>query len=172
MSRGWRPPTAWSCAPSPTRPSHAVNNARLRNLMKSLAVTDEKSGLLKRASYLDVLLAEVQRALSPKLHQHPDAHSFRTRLRPGREIGETAIERMMQELRTIECAPRIRQADVAVRYELTTTITLVLSDTGEKKLFVMEKMRNMRTTFTIPGTGGRRVPIYGRNRGSRYKSTL
>ena len=36
----------------------AVSNARLRNLMKTLAVTDEKSGLLKRSSYLDVLLSE------------------------------------------------------------------------------------------------------------------
>src|SRR5207248_7711 len=41
----------------------AVNNAKLRNLMKTLAVTDEKSGLLKRASYIDVMMAEVRRSL-------------------------------------------------------------------------------------------------------------
>ena len=42
----------------------AVNNAKLRSLMKNLAVTDEKSGLLKRSSYLDVLLSETKRAFS------------------------------------------------------------------------------------------------------------
>src|SRR5215472_1616926 len=41
----------------------AVSNARLRTLMKTLAVTDERSGLLKRSSYLDVLLSEVRRSL-------------------------------------------------------------------------------------------------------------
>src|SRR5205085_6345779 len=41
----------------------AVNNVKLRNLMKTLAVTDEKSGLLKRASYIDVMMAEVKRSL-------------------------------------------------------------------------------------------------------------
>ncbi|HXA84806.1 MAG TPA: GAF domain-containing protein, partial [Candidatus Dormibacteraeota bacterium] len=44
----------------------AVSNVRLRTLMKTLAVTDEKSGLLKRPSYLDVLLSEVRRSLQQK----------------------------------------------------------------------------------------------------------
>ncbi len=37
----------------------ALNNAGLRRLVKNLSVTDEKSGLLKRASYLDLLIAEL-----------------------------------------------------------------------------------------------------------------
>ena len=41
----------------------ALNNAGLRRLVKNLSVTDEKSGLLKRASYLDLLQAETRRAL-------------------------------------------------------------------------------------------------------------
>ncbi|HVZ18520.1 MAG TPA: tetratricopeptide repeat protein, partial [Terriglobales bacterium] len=44
----------------------AVNNARLRSLVKNMAVTDEKSGLLRRSSYLDVLLSEVQRGLQQR----------------------------------------------------------------------------------------------------------
>ena len=44
----------------------AVSNVRLRTLMKTLAVTDEKSGLLERPSYLDVLLSEVRRSLQQK----------------------------------------------------------------------------------------------------------
>jgi transcriptional regulator with GAF, ATPase, and Fis domain len=41
----------------------ALNNAGLRRLVKNLSVTDEKSGLLKRASYLDLLQAETRRGL-------------------------------------------------------------------------------------------------------------
>jgi GAF domain-containing protein len=43
----------------------ALNNAGLRRLVKNLSVTDEKSGLLKRASYIDLLLAESKRARFP-----------------------------------------------------------------------------------------------------------
>src|SRR5260370_18067043 len=41
----------------------ALNNVGLRRLVKNLSVTDEKSGLLKRASYIDLLLAESKRAI-------------------------------------------------------------------------------------------------------------
>ena len=41
----------------------ALTNAGLRRLVKSLSVTDEQSGLLKRASYLDLLMAETRRAV-------------------------------------------------------------------------------------------------------------
>ena len=46
----------------------ALNNAGLRRLVKSLSVTDEHSGLLKRASYLDLLMAETRA-------QHPAEHT-------------------------------------------------------------------------------------------------
>src|SRR5437660_6515962 len=42
---------------------NALNNAGLRRLVKSLSVTDEQSGLMKRASYLDLLMAEPRRAI-------------------------------------------------------------------------------------------------------------
>src|SRR6266480_805208 len=42
---------------------NALNNAGLRRLVKSLSVTDEQSGLMKRASYLDLLMAETRRAI-------------------------------------------------------------------------------------------------------------
>ena len=44
----------------------ALNNAGLRRLVKNLSVTDEKSGLLKRASYLDLLQAETRRGLQQR----------------------------------------------------------------------------------------------------------
>ena len=45
----------------------ALNNAGLRRLVKNLSVTDEKSGLLKRASYIDLLLAESKTGNSERI---------------------------------------------------------------------------------------------------------
>jgi hypothetical protein len=45
----------------------ALNNAGLRRLVKNLSVTDEGSGLLKRASYLDLLMSETRRALQQRV---------------------------------------------------------------------------------------------------------
>ncbi|MGH9581086.1 MAG: GAF domain-containing protein, partial [Terriglobales bacterium] len=104
----------------------AVNNSRLRSLVKTLAVTDEKSGLLRRASYFDVLLSEVRRAVQ----QNSTACVLLLRFAKAavvKEVGEPAVESMMQQVGQV-ITSHIRQNDVAVRYDLTG-IALVLSDT-------------------------------------------
>jgi len=129
----------------------AVSNARLRTLMKTLAVTDEKSGLLKRASYLDVLLSEVRRSLQQKTPVTLMLLHFGKASALVKEIGESQVENMMQQMgQTL--ASHVRQNDVAVRYDLTT-IALVLSDTAEKNAFlVVEKMRKVLSPIKIPSS--------------------
>jgi diguanylate cyclase (GGDEF)-like protein len=118
----------------------AVNNAKLRSLMKNLAVTDEKSGLLKRSSYLDVLLSETKRAISQNSTASVLLLHFGKASAMVKEFGEPAVESMMQQLGQNICS-QLRQNDVAVRYELTT-IALILPDTTDKNaFFVVEKMR-------------------------------
>jgi len=133
----------------------AVSNARLRTLMKTLAVTDEKSGLLKRSSYLDVLLSEVKRSLQQQTPLTMMLLHFGKASALVKEVGEAPVENMMQQIgQTL--ASHIRQNDVAVRYDLTT-IALVLSDTGEKNAFlVVEKMRKVLREIKIPSSD--RVP--------------
>ena len=120
----------------------AVNNARLRSLVKNLAVTDEKSGLLKRSSYLDVLMSEVKRSVQQNSPLSVMLMDFGKASTLVREIGESGVESMMQQLgQTI--ASHIRQNDVAVRYDLTE-IALILADTNDKNaFFVVEKMRKL-----------------------------
>src|SRR6266700_3013554 len=129
----------------------AVSNVRLRTLMKTLAVTDEKSGLLKRSSYLDVLLSEVRRSLQQRTPMTVMLLHFGKASALAKEVGETQVENMMQQMgQTL--ATHIRQNDVAVRYDLTT-IALVLSDTHEKNAFlVVDKMRKVLSPTKIPGT--------------------
>lgn len=135
----------------------AVSNVRLRTLMKTLAVTDEKSGLLKRSSYLDVLLSEVRRSLQQKTPMTLMLLHFGKASVLAKEIGESQVEDMMQQLGQA-LASHIRQNDVAIRYDLTT-VALMLSDTTEKNAFlVVDKMRKVLSPTKIPGSD-RNPPI-------------
>jgi diguanylate cyclase (GGDEF)-like protein len=135
----------------------AVSNARLRTLMKTLAVTDEKSGLLKRSSYLDVLLSEVRRSLQQKTPLTLMLMHFGKASVLLKEIGEGQTEGMMQQIAQ-SLASHIRQNDVAVRYDLSS-IALLLSDTPEKNAFlVVDKMRRVLASIKVPGTD-RNPPI-------------
>ncbi|HVH85390.1 MAG TPA: tetratricopeptide repeat protein, partial [Terriglobales bacterium] len=86
----------------------AVNNAKLRSLMKTLAVTDETSGLLKRASYIDVVTAEVKRSLQQNASMTLMLLKFGKAGALIREFGESAVDSMMQNVGQTVCA-NIRQ---------------------------------------------------------------
>ncbi len=135
----------------------AVNNAKLRSLMKNLAVTDEKSGLLKRSSYLDVLLTEAKRCITQNATASVLLFHFGKASALVKEIGEQGVESMMQQIGQNICA-QVRQNDVAVRYELTT-IALILPDTSDKNsFFVVEKMRKALNGLKVPNSD-KAIPI-------------
>jgi diguanylate cyclase (GGDEF)-like protein len=108
----------------------AMNNAGLRRLVKNLSVTDEGSGLLKRASYLDLLMSETRRGLQQRAPLTVLLMQFGKGAAVVKEFGEEAVEATMQQLGRI-CTANIRQNDLAIRYD-TTTIALVLGGVGEK----------------------------------------
>ena len=127
----------------------AVNNARLRSLVKNLAVTDERSGLLKRSSYLDVLMSEVKRSVPTKAPLSVMLLEFGKASSLVRDIGESSVESLMRQVGQL-IASHIRQNDVAVRYDLTQ-IALILADTNDKNaFFVVEKMRRLLTGMRVP----------------------
>lgn len=128
----------------------AVNNARLRSLVKTLAVTDEKSGLLKRSSYLDVLLSEVKRTVQQNSVMTLMLMHFGKAGALIKEVGEAAVETMMQQVGQV-LTSHTRANDVAVRYDITT-VALLLADTDEKNaFFVVDKLRKALGTIKIPG---------------------
>src|SRR5207248_9673588 len=129
----------------------AVNNAKLRNLMKTLAVTDEKSGLLKRSSYIDVMMAEVKRSLQQNVPMTLMLLNFGKVSALSREAGESALENLMQSLGQSITA-NIRQTDIAIRYD-RTTIALILGDTKDTNcFFVIDKFRKVIAGVKVPGT--------------------
>ncbi len=134
----------------------AVSNARLRSLMKTLAVTEEKSGLLKRSSYLDVLLSEVRRSMQQQTPLTVMLLHFGKASSLSKEIGEPQVESMMQQAGQ-NISSHIRQNDVALRYDLTT-IALLLSDANSKNAYlVVDKMKKVLSSMRVPGT--ERVPV-------------
>lgn len=135
----------------------AVHNAKLRSLMKSLAVTDEKSGLLKRSSYLDVVLSETKRCLQQNSTASIMLLQFGKAAALVKEIGESGVESMMAQIGQAITA-HVRQNDVAVRYDLTS-IALLLADTNDKNsFFVVDKLRKALAGIRVANSE-RPVPV-------------
>jgi diguanylate cyclase (GGDEF)-like protein len=129
----------------------ALNNAGLRRLVKNLSVTDERSGLLKRASYIDLLLSETGRALQQKTPLTVLLMRLGKSSAMVKEFGEAAVETAMQQIGQLFSA-NIRQNDLAFRYE-TTTVALVLGETGQKEAsLAVEKLRKLLAAVRLPGT--------------------
>jgi diguanylate cyclase (GGDEF)-like protein len=128
----------------------ALNNAGLRRLVKNLSVTDEGSGLLNRASYLDLLQAEMRRALQQATPVTVLLMKFGKASHLLKELGEEGLEAGMQQIgKTI--AANIRQNDLAFRYD-KTTVALVLGETSEKDaLLAIEKLRKLLDEVKLPG---------------------
>lgn len=127
----------------------ALNNAGLRRLVKSLSVTDERSGLLKRASYFDLLMAETRRSLQQSTPLSVLLMQFGERAAMIKEYGEAAVEAVMQQIGQLFAA-NIRQNDLAFRYELTS-IAIVLGETSEKEgMLAAEKLQRLVSQVKVP----------------------
>jgi diguanylate cyclase (GGDEF)-like protein len=128
----------------------ALNNAGLRRLVKNLSVTDEHSGLLNRASYIDLLMAETRRSIQQATPVSVLLMQFGKSTAMAKEYGEAAVDNMMQQIGQLFAA-NIRQNDLAFRYGLTT-IAIVLGETSEKEgLMAVEKLRKLLGDVRLPG---------------------
>jgi diguanylate cyclase (GGDEF)-like protein len=127
----------------------ALNNAGLRRLVKNLSVTDEKSGLLKRASYIDLLLAESKRAIQNASSLSVMLLQFGKSAAMIKEYGETEVQAVMEKAGQLFAA-NIRSNDLAFRYD-TTTIAILLGETSEKEaVLAVEKLRKIVSVVRLP----------------------
>ncbi len=140
--RRWRPNDVAALKNIAEQVAMATTHVKLRTLMKSLAVTDERTGMLHRSSYLDCLLTEAARAQKQNgrwsllLMQLGRANQL------VREHGEEAVRHFMDDVGQAVVA-HLRPSDVAIRYD-HTTLALVLPDTkGQDVFLVVEKMRKI-----------------------------
>jgi diguanylate cyclase (GGDEF)-like protein len=131
----------------------ALNNAGLRRLVKNLSVTDEKSGLLKRASYIDLLLAESKRAIQNASALSVLLMQFGKSALMIKEFGEAEVQSVMERVGQLFAA-NIRTNDLAFRYD-TTTIAILLGETAEKEaMLAIEKLRKTIVEIRLPAKDG------------------
>jgi len=131
----------------------ALNNAGLRRLVKNLSVTDEKSGLLKRASYLDLLLAESKRATQNSVALSVVLLQFGKSSALVKEYGEAGVQAVMERAGQLFAA-NIRSNDLAFRYD-ASTIAILLGETAEKEaLLAIEKLRKITGDLRFPAKDG------------------
>ena len=131
----------------------ALNNAGLRRLVKSLSVTDENSRLLKRGSYLDLLLAESKRAVQNSAALSVLLLQFGRSAALIKEYGDAAVESVMEKIGK-QFAANIRTNDLAFRYD-TTTIAIILGETTEKDgMQAIEKLRKIIAGVRLPAKDG------------------
>ena len=130
-----------------------VHHTRLRTLVRTLAVADEKTGLLARGAYIDCLLHESQRArtqgipLTLALLQVDGGPELL------RHQGDAPFERYMEQLgRAVHSI--VRQTDLAIKYT-SWALAIVLPDTplsGARAL--AQKLRKATAGLRPPWNGG------------------
>ena len=127
----------------------SVSHTRLRSLVRRMGVSDERSGLLSRSSYVSCLLTEADRA---KTQGTPLALAVLQIDRGGeilRQQGEPPLERFLEQLaRSLQ--PIVRQNDVAVKYT-AWSLAFILPDTtlsGAQNL--AEKLRRAGSGLRPP----------------------
>jgi tetratricopeptide (TPR) repeat protein/GGDEF domain-containing protein len=148
--RGWHPSDLVVLKTISDQIVIALNNASLRRLVKNLSVTDERSGLMKRASYLDLLMAETRRAIQQSTPISVLLMQFGKKAATVKEFGEAGVTATMEQIGQLFAA-NIRQNDLAFRYE-TTTIAIVLGETAEPEgLLAVQKLRKLLGEVRFPG---------------------
>jgi len=128
----------------------AVNNTKLRRLVRSLAGSDETTGLLPRSSYIDCLLAEAARAreqsqnLSVCLVEPENAASL------VKTMGDSAVQKYFRQISKI-VQSHLRQNDIAVRYS-PFSIAVVFPDTPLPQAgLAVEKLRRSIGQMKLDG---------------------
>lgn len=152
MPHGWKTNETYFLQAVGDQMLLSVNHTKLRTLVRTLAVADEKTGLLSRGSYQGCLLGETQRA---KTQGTPLALAI-LQIDLGFELirqqGEALVERHMERLaRAVQ--PVVRQNDLAVKYT-AWAIAFILPDTtlaGARSL--AEKLRKVGAGVRPPWDG-------------------
>ena len=131
----------------------AVSNVRLRSLMKTLAVTDERSGLLHRDSYLTCLLSEVDRVRAQKTPLAAAILQFsETAPHPSGRQGETLENFVRQFENTF--SSHLRQQDIPLKYAPNALAVIMPGSTGKEAVFMVERMRRLVASGSHAGIEG------------------
>ncbi len=139
-ARKWKPNESFFLQAVGDQLVFSVSHTRLRSLVRSLAVADEKTGLLSRSSYIDCLLMESNRARS---HGTPLSLIIVQADRGGdllRQHGDAAVEKYVEQL-AHALSSSVRQTDIAVKYTAWSLVFVLPNTSLENASALAEKLR-------------------------------
>jgi diguanylate cyclase (GGDEF)-like protein len=147
--RKWKPNESFFLQAAGDQLVLAVKHTRMQSLVRSMAVADEKTGLVSRGAYLDCLLMESKRAREQAapislVILHVDHGSELLR-----QHGDAAVENYIGKLsRALSSATR--QTDIAVKYT-AWSLVFILSDASlERATTLAGKLREVAATVAPP----------------------
>ena len=106
----------------------SVSHTRLRSLVRRMGVSDERSGLLSRTSYVGCLLNEADRARTQGTALSLAVLQIDRGAEMLRQQGEAPLEKFLEQLaRSLQ--PMVRQNDMAVKYT-SWALAFILPDTS------------------------------------------
>lgn len=124
---GWKANEAYFLQAIGDQMLMSVSHTRLRSLVRRMGVSDERSGLLSRSSYVSCLLTEADRARTQGTPLGLVILQVDRGAEYLRQQGEGPMDRFLEQLaRSLQ--PIVRQNDVAVKYT-AWSLAFVLPDT-------------------------------------------
>ncbi len=120
----------------------AVNNTRLRRLVRSLASTDPETGLLPRGSYVDCLLAEAQRAREQSQPVAVCIIEPENAAGVSKTLGDAGMQKYVQQIGKAISA-NLRQNDIAIRYTPVSVAVLFPGTALAQGALAVEKLRRV-----------------------------
>jgi diguanylate cyclase (GGDEF)-like protein len=139
-ARKWKPNESFFLQAVGDQLVLSVSHTRLRSLVRSLAVADERTGLLSRSSYIDCLLMESNRARSQGT---PLSLIIVQADRGGdllRQHGDAAVEKYVEHL-AHALSSSVRQTDIAIKYTAWSLVFVLPNTSLENATALAEKLR-------------------------------
>jgi GAF domain-containing protein/predicted Zn-dependent protease len=135
----------------------AVNNTKLRRLVRSLSGTDEETALLPRNSYLDCLLAEAHRAKELSQPLSVGVLEAANSAALVKALGDAGTQNYFRQVsKTLQA--HLRQNDIAVRYS-PCSIAVVFPDTAlPQGGLAVEKLRGVISQIKPEGVASPAFP--------------
>ena len=138
--RKWKPNETYFLQAIGDQMMMSVSHTRLRSLVRRMGVSDDRTGLLSRSSYVGCLLNEADRARTQGTPLSMAILQIDRGSEMLRQQGEAPLEKFLEQLaRSLQ--PMVRQNDVAVKYT-SWALAFILPDTtssGAQNL--VEKLR-------------------------------
>jgi tetratricopeptide (TPR) repeat protein/GGDEF domain-containing protein len=149
--RDWTPAESILLSAIVTQITVAVKNTKLRRLVRSLAGTDEETGLLPRSSYVDCLLSESSRSLESSRPLSVVLVEPENPTKLVKTLGDARLQRYLQQVAKA-MQSHLRQNDIAVRYS-PVSIAVILPDTAlPQGGLALEKLRRVLGQVKLDGT--------------------